>query len=160
MIRDTIAGLDRRLAALQARAAAREAARSAARRPAPLVAYLSASGGSAGTGSFVDAAIRAAGGRNAAAEAGLTGWGRSDPEFALRLAPDLLVTSFFRDGFASNANLGARHSAYRRLLESAPRIDIPSADWICAGPRLIVAAEAIADALDALPEAEAAGAGG
>ena len=143
-----IAALEDRIEALSQRAARR----AALRQGAPEVVYLSASGASAGSGTFIDAAIRIAGGRNAAAQAGLTGWGRSDAEFALRLSADLVVTGFFRDGFVGIANDGARHAAYRRLFEGAARLDLRSADLVCAGPRLIEAAEAIADALDRLTE--------
>jgi len=139
--RAEIADLDRRLAALEQRTAARGVV--------PRVVYLSASGGSAGVGTYVDAAITAAGGMNNAAQSGVVGWGRSDPELALTLEADIIVTSYFTDGFASTYNRAMRHAAYRRLLDRADRVDIPSADWPCAGPRLIDAAEAIADALDA-----------
>ena len=132
--------LDDRLADLERRTARRGAV--------PSVAYLSASGGSAGAGTYVDAAITAAGGRNAAAESGVAGWGRSDPELALTLEADIILTSYFTDGFAGTLSRATRHAAYRRLLGSAGRVDIPSADWPCAGPRLVNAAEAIADALD------------
>ncbi len=138
--RAEIADLDRRLAALAQRAAARDVV--------PRVVYLSASGGSAGAGTYVDATITAAGGLNNAAQSGVVGWGRSDPELALTLEADIIVTSYFTDGFAGTLNRATRHAAYRRLLDQAGRVDIPSADWPCAGPRLIDAAEAIADAID------------
>ncbi len=133
--------LDERLAALERRTARRGGM--------PGVAYLSASGGSAGAGTYVDAAITAAGGRNSAAQSGVSGWGRSDPELALTLEADIILTSYFTDGFAGTLSRATRHAAYRRLLDTASRVDIASADWPCAGPRLIDAAEAIADALDA-----------
>jgi iron complex transport system substrate-binding protein len=142
---------DAAMAALQDRIA-ELARRAALRGERPRIAYMSASGASAGTGTFIDAAIRLAGGRNAASEAGLTGWGRSDAEFALRLEAELVITGFFTDGFVGVANDGARHAAYRRLFEGAARLDLRSADLVCAGPRLVDAAEAIADALDALAE--------
>lgn len=138
---EAIARLDRRLEAL--------ARRSAVRGVSPRLAYLSASGGSAGAGTYVDAAIQAAGGRNSAAEAGVNGWGRSDPELALTLEADILLTSYFTDGFAGRLSRATRHTAYRHLLDHADRVDIASGDWPCAGPRLIDAAEAMADAIDA-----------
>jgi iron complex transport system substrate-binding protein len=137
---DVIADLDQRLAAL--------AGRTAARSRAPRIAYLSVSGGSAGDGTYVDAAITAAGGINAVAEQGATGWTRSDPEFALRLDVDIVLTSFFIDGYASTFNRASRHRVYRHLLEHPARADIPAGLWPCAGPRLIDAAEIIADAMD------------
>ena len=136
-----IVELDARLAALQARSRAREVR--------PRVLYLSASGGTAGAGTYIDAAIAAAGGVNVMAEAGVTGWPRSTPETLLDVEADILLTSFFRDGYSSTLNRGIHHAAYRHVLDGAYRVDIPAGDWPCAGPRLIGAAERIADALDA-----------
>lgn len=137
---EAIANLDTRLAALDDRTQARGIR--------PSVFYLNVSGGTAGSGTLVDAVIMAAGGHNAAAQAGATGWTPADPEWALRIAPDLVVTSYFRDGYPSINTIGARHSLFRALLDRTARIDVPSAYWSCAGPALIDAAEAIADALD------------
>ena len=111
----------------------------------PEILYLSASGGSAGAGTFVDAALRATGAINAV---DATGWTRSDPEHALGLRADIVVTSFFRDGFGGRMNRARHHSAYAHLLAAEPRIDIPSGDWPCASPYLIHAAERMADAAD------------
>lgn len=135
-----IADLDARLAGLEERSRARSVR--------PTVFYLNVSGGTAGSGTLVDAAIAAAGGRNAAAEAGAVGWTPADPEWALRVTPDLIVTSYFRDGYNSINQTGARHALFRDLLERTPHIDVPSANWSCAGPALIHAAETIADVLD------------
>ena len=135
-----VSSLDGRIRLLGERAAVRSAD--------PGIVYLSSSGGSAGAGTYVDAAIRAAGGRNVVADAGAVGWTRGDPEFALTLEADIVLTSYFVDGYASTFNRGARHAGYDRLIERAERHDITSGDWPCAGPRLIDAAEAIADILD------------
>ena len=137
---EAVQTLNGRLADLQRRTDRRGAA--------PSVAYLSASGATAGGGTFVDAAITAAGGLNSAAQSGVNGWGRSDPELALTLEADIILTSYFTDGFTGTLSRATRHAAYRRLLDGAWRVDIASADWPCAGPRLIDAAEAIAEALD------------
>ncbi len=134
--------LDARLAALEARAALRGWS--------PSVFYLSVTGGTAGAGTLIDAAIEAAGGRNAASEAGAVGWTQSDAEWALRVEPDLVVTSYFTAGYRTANNTGQRHSAFRRLVDTHASIEVPGALWSCAGPGLIEAAEQIADALDAL----------
>ena len=126
----------------------RLSARAAERSHSPSVYYLSVTGGAAGAGTLVDEAIRMAGGRNAAAEAGAVGWQPADAEWALRVHPDLVITSYFTDGYATRSDLGARHSAFRRLLNAAPHLEIPSSAWSCAGPGLLDAAEAIADRLD------------
>ncbi len=117
------------------------------------VFYLSSSGGSAGAGTYVDAAIVAAGGVNLMAARGGQSWTRSDPELVLDLSADLVVTSFFADGYHGRLNRARYHAAYDDLRNAETRIEIPSGDWPCAGPRLIDAAEAIADALDALEQA-------
>lgn len=139
--------LDSRLAALSDRAAARGWS--------PSVFYLSVSGGTAGEGTLIDAAIQAAGGRNAATEAGASGWTQSDAEWALRVDPDLVVTSYFTAAYRTANNIGQRHAAFRRLVAEHATVEIPGALWSCAGPGLIEAAERIADALDELrPEDE------
>ncbi len=135
-----IADLDARLAALSARTAARPRA--------PRILYLNVSGGSAGAGTYVDAAIRSAGGVNVMAEVGLSGWTRSDPEVLLHVEADILLTSFFTDGYDSTSNHARYHAAYRHVLDGPLRVDLPAGDWPCAGPRLIDAAEAIAAAID------------
>jgi len=136
-----IAEIDQRLARLAERAAERPRQ--------PRLLYLSVSGGSAGAGTYVDAAINAAGGINVMAGRGAAGWTRSDPELALGLQADIVLTSFFADGYASTFNRARRHTAYRRLLDHPDRAEIPAGVWPCASPRLIDAAELIADAIDA-----------
>ncbi|MBO6796486.1 ABC transporter substrate-binding protein [Maricaulis sp.] len=144
---DLVAQADEQIATLDTRLAELEA-RSVQRRDETRVFYLSSSGGSAGVGTYVDAAITAAGGINLMTERGGRSWTRSDPELVLGLAADLVVTSFFADGYHGRLNRARYHAAYDDLLEAGTRIEIPSGDWPCAGPRLIHAAEAIADALD------------
>lgn len=137
-----IAQLDRRLSALAARAENRTTR--------PRVFYLSSSGGSAGIGTYVDAAITAAGGENLMTMSGASGWTRSDPELVLGLSTDLVVTSFFDNGYHGRLNRARYHAAYRHVLDAEARVEIPSGFWPCAGPHLIDAAERIADALDML----------
>lgn len=135
-----IGQLDQRLAELARRAEARGTV--------PRVLYLSASGASAGSGTYINAAITAAGGRNVMADAGVQGWTRSDPELFLTIEADIVLTSFFTDGFLSTSNHARHHAAYRRVLEGAVRADIPAGHWPCAGPHLIDAAERIAGVID------------
>lgn len=134
------AELEKRLSALKIRADQREIK--------PKVLYLARSGGSAGTGTLVDAAIRAAGGENIITQ---HGWQTPDPEAILGFSPDLIITSYFTNGYESvNAAL-LRHSVVRRHVAKFPQVDIDGGLWPCAGPDLIVAAELIADGLDTLP---------
>lgn len=135
-----IASLDHRLAALSER--------SAERAERPRVLYLSASGGTAGGGTYIDAAIEAAGGINVIAEKGVTGWPPGDPETVLAVEADIVLTSFFTDGYEGMLSRASRHSAYRRVMGRGMTEVIPASDWPCAGPRLIDAAERIADIID------------
>ncbi|MCW5725779.1 MAG: ABC transporter substrate-binding protein [Maricaulaceae bacterium] len=134
------ANIAARLSALSERAEAR------GRRPS--VFYLSASGGTAGSGTAVDAVLAAAGAENAAAAAGARGWTRAEPEWVVRITPGLVVKSYFNEGARRVQNMGERHAVFRRLLRENPSVEVPGALWPCAGPGLVEAAEIVADALD------------
>ncbi|MBL4869713.1 MAG: ABC transporter substrate-binding protein, partial [Robiginitomaculum sp.] len=67
-------------------------------RGTPKVLYLSSSGATAGPNTYVDEVISAAGGINIITK---TGWHTPDPENLVTLKPDLIVTSFFKDSYAS-----------------------------------------------------------
>lgn len=134
------ADITARLAALQARADKRG--------KTPKVLYMSRSGGSAGPETFIDEAIKVAGGVNVL-EA--PGWQTPDPEFVLGLDPDIIVTSFYAQGYESVQAKGQRHKIMARYIAARPTVDVPGSLWPCAGPGLIDAAEIIADGLDRLP---------
>jgi iron complex transport system substrate-binding protein len=113
----------------------------------PNVLYLSRAGGTAGPGTYVDEAITAAGGLNMIKTGG---WFTPDPETLVSLAPDLIVTSFFEQGYESiNAN-GMTHSLMRDKLKTTPNVNVPGALWPCPGPGLNDATALIADAIDGL----------
>lgn len=107
---------------------------------APRILYLSRGGGSAGAGTYVDAAIRAAGGVNAAQG---TGWHTPSVEAVLQLDPDIVLTSFFGSDYHGANDRAVRHGALRRFIEGRPRIDVPGKLWPCAGPGLIEATQLI-----------------
>lgn len=134
-----IKDLNMRLAALTRQAAARPSV--------PKVLYLSRAGGTAGTGTYVDAAITAAGGQNVVTG---PGWHTLSPENIIALAPDVILTSFFKDGYESINADGLRHKVLGAFMQSRPRANIPGALWPCAGPGLIEAAEQIAGVLDGI----------
>ena len=131
---------DRRLKALNHRAKARGVK--------PKILYLSRSGGSAGMGTLVDAAITAAGGVNAV---DAQGWFTPDPEHILAYEPDLIITSYFKNGYESVQSTAVRHKVVQRFIARHPSIEIDGNLWPCAGPGLIEAAELISDAIDKLP---------
>ena len=119
----------------------------------PKVLYLARSGGSAGTGTLVDAVIKAAGGENALADKGLalSGWVSPDPEILLGVKPDLIITSYFKQGYESVNAAAMRNKTLSAYIQSFPSVHIDGALWPCAGPGLIEAAEILADAMDKLP---------
>ena len=114
----------------------------------PKILYLSRSGGSAGTGTLVDAAITAAGGVNAVKA---QGWFTPDPEHIVAYEPDLIITSYFKNGYESVQSTAVRHKVVQRFIARHPSIEIDGNLWPCAGPGLIEAAELISDAIDKLP---------
>ena len=108
------------------------------------VLYLSRAGGTAGPGTYVDEAIRLAGGTNLVTE---PGWFSPDPEWIVSQTPDVVLTSFFDAYESVNAPL-ARNRAVRTWMEGRERIDIPGRLWPCAGPGLEEAVRIIADGLE------------
>ncbi len=114
----------------------------------PKILYLSRSGGSAGTGTLVDTAISAAGGINVAKA---QGWFTPDPEQIIAYEPDLIITSYFKNGYESVQSTAVRNKVVQRYIARYPSIEIDGKFWPCAGPGLIEAAEQIAEAIDKLP---------
>ena len=114
----------------------------------PKVLYLSRSGGSAGKNTFVDAAITAAGGVNIAEN---VGWFTPDPEHIIAYKPDLIITSYFKNGYESVQSTAVRNKAVQRFIAKHPSVEIQGNLWPCAGPDLIDAAELISEAIDNLP---------
>ncbi|MBL1431698.1 MAG: ABC transporter substrate-binding protein [Robiginitomaculum sp.] len=121
------------------------------RREQPKVLYLTPTLGTAGSGTFIDAAIIAAGARNFATELGIENWGRVPLELLATQQPDLIVSSFFRDGSPSVLQFRANHSILKGLQQKVPQKHISGGLWVCGGPLLITAAEQIAAALDQWP---------
>ena len=118
------------------------------RKVTPKVLYLSRSGGSAGKNTFVDAAITAAGGVNVVENAG---WFTPDPEHIISYKPDLIITSYFKNGYESVQSTAMRHKSVQRFIAKHPSVEIDGQLWPCAGPGLIDAAELISEAIDKLP---------
>lgn len=110
----------------------------------PTIFYLSASGGTAGPGTFVDAAIRAAGGINIITT---QGWHTPSIESLVGLNPDLIITSFFKDSYASVNEAGLRNKVLQDKIKSIPQVNVPGKLWPCAGPGLYEATRIIAGAL-------------
>ncbi len=111
---------------------------------APMALYVSPGGGGAGAETYVDEVLRLAGFRNLQAELGYTGWQRVPLEDLVRRPPDVFVMSFFETSDPSLLDGFARHPLFRRMLNETPRIAVPAAAWVCAGPYMLDAAELLA----------------
>jgi len=119
------------VAAMEARLAAVDA-RVAALGPRPAALYLTPAGVTTGEGGFLDMLIRRAGFTNAAAEAGLAGWGTVPLEELVLAPPGQLVTAFFETGATRTATWSpGRHPRIRRLLAETPAIALPSSTVTC-----------------------------
>ncbi len=112
------------------------------------VLYLTPTLGTAGKGTFIDAAIHVAGGINVAGEMGITGWGQIPVERLAHVKVDLLLTSFFTDGPPSVHQFRVHHPLVQNLRNAVMEQNISGRLWICAGPNLIHAARQIADGLE------------
>lgn len=135
------ADLDRRLAAVRARW-----------RDVPLAArpralYLTPSGTTSGSGTFVDAVLVAAGLRNMGATNGRKGWYSLDLEQLVSDPPDLIVASFY-DNAASEVHHWniARHGVVKTLFASRPVVFVPSRLLACSAWIFVDAIELIATA--------------
>ena len=150
----------RQTAAMIGRAAAGEATVSAAERRMRSLAgvghgrralYLRPSGGTAGSGTYVDDVMRLLGLRNLASEQGIAGWGGYPLERLVQHPPDLFLLGYFdADPLLARAAYG-RHPILRELLARIPGIQVPGSLWGCGGLELVAAAESIAGQLDRLP---------
>lgn len=114
----------------------------------PQVLYLSRAGGTAGPGTYVNAAIEAAGGLNIIKT---QGWHTPDPEMLAGLTPDLIITSFFDQGYESINSTGVRHRLVQDKLNKTPHVNVPGGLWPCAGPGLSTATQIITNAINELP---------
>ncbi len=111
------------------------------------ILYLSTSGGTAGPGTYVDAAIKRAGGHNIVTT---QGWHTPDIETLVGLEPDLIITSFFKDGYASVNQTGLRNKVLQNKLKTTPHVNVPGKLWPCAGPGLYEVTSIIAHAIEGL----------
>lgn len=126
--------LDQRLARL--------AAASIVERP---VMYMSAGGAVAGSGTMMDAAIRAAGGRNLHTEAG---WSVLPLERLIETPPALIALGFFDHGRTQmNAWAPGRNAVLQRALAQAETVRLPLAPIACEAWYSVEAAERLSEAL-------------
>ena len=113
--------------------------------------YMTPSGFTAGTGTFVDGIIKLAGFDTVADDAGIRSWTPLPLEKMLLSPPDFIVASFFGDAdvLVSYWSSG-RHGVNARMMANLPTIHIPSHYLSCSGAFTVNAAEYIRAEADKL----------
>ena len=87
-----------------------------------------------------------AGWRNLSADHGIRGYGEIDLETLLLAQPQQLFSSAYAPGTDSLAQRQMHHPALNWILRGRPIINIPYKYWICGGPMIADAVEALAQA--------------
>jgi len=106
--------------------------------------YMTPSGFTAGTGTFVDGIIKVAGFDTVAEDAGIRSWAPLPLEKMVLSPPDFIVASFFGDAdvLVSYWSSG-RHGVAERMMAGLPTLHIPSHYLSCSGAFTVDAAEYI-----------------
>jgi iron complex transport system substrate-binding protein len=103
-------------------------------------------GYTSGSGTLQDEALRLAGWRNVAAEAGIEGFGVIGVEQLLHSRPQQLFTSSYAPGTESRAQQLLHHPALARATGDRAPVEIDYRLWICGGPMIAEAIEQLAAA--------------
>lgn len=113
--------------------------------------YLTPSGYTAGSGTFVDTIIRMAGFQTYASKHDLKGWLTLPVELIVMDPPDIVITSFYDTNLVSQSNWShARHDRIKGMLTSIPSIDLPGSMLACGGLFFVEAVKAIRAQADTL----------
>jgi iron complex transport system substrate-binding protein len=120
----------------------------AERNPTPPALFYQPRGYTSGTETLQNEALRLAGWRNISAGLGIRGYGTIDLESLLLAEPAQIFTSAYAPGTASLAQRRMQHPALQRITANRPIIDIAYKYWICGGPMIADAVEALAEAHD------------
>lgn len=112
-------------------------------------AYMTPSGITAGTGTYVNDIIKLAGFETIAEEAGISSWVILPLEKLALNPPDFVVASFFGDPDVHVSHWSSgRHGVYKKLMGDLPVIDVPSRYLSCSGAFAVDAAEFIRQEAD------------
>jgi iron complex transport system substrate-binding protein len=111
--------------------------------PRPGALFYQPRGYTSGRETLQDEALRLAGWRNLAAEQGIKGYAQVDLERLLRWQPQRIFTSTYDGSGDSLAERQLAHPVLVRLLAGRPLEPIPYKYWICPGPMLAEAVDAL-----------------
>jgi iron complex transport system substrate-binding protein len=111
----------------------------------PKALFYQPRGYTSAAGTLQDEAMKLAGWRNPATEAGLNGYVIAPLEQVLHWQPQLLITSTYGKSAQSRAQQLAQHPALSRMMKNRLRAEIPYKYWICPGPMLAEAVSQLRD---------------
>lgn len=114
--------------------------------PRPAAVIYQIGGSVSGPGSLADAALAAAGFRNAATAYRLTRGGQVPLELLLADPPDLLVLSSASGEYRTVLADNLRHPAIAILRREHASIELPWRHWLCGTPHIVEAVEKLAAA--------------
>ncbi len=103
-------------------------------------------GYTSGRHTLQDEALRLAGWDNVATDAGIEGYSHIGLEELLIAQPEQIFTSSYAPGTSSMAQRQLQHPVIRRLTQKRPMVEIDYRLWICDGPMIADAVEALAAA--------------
>lgn len=106
----------------------------------PSIIYYRPDGGGAGTGTFVDISLKAAGFHNLQAVWGPPQWGGIPAERVLRHPPDAFAVSYF-DTSNNGTSILRRNPLLWGQARTRPIIHVPGKYWNCGSPLLVDAVE-------------------
>ena len=109
----------------------------------PTAIYYRPDGGGAGSGSFVDAALTAAGFRNLQAEWGPPLWSGIPVERVVRHPPDVFAVSYF-DTNRNGSSVLRRNPVLWGKARTRPVVNIHGKYWNCGSPLMVEAVEQLA----------------
>jgi iron complex transport system substrate-binding protein len=103
-------------------------------------------GYTSGSNTLQDEALRIAGWENVSANVGIEGYRQIGLEKLLLAQPEQIFTSSYAPGTSSMAQRKLQHPVLRRLTDNRPMVEIDYRLWICDGPMIAEAIEALAAA--------------
>ncbi len=112
----------------------------------PSALFYQPRGYTSGSGTLQHEALILSGWQNLSAEHGIRGYGAIDLETLLLAKPQQLFSSSYAPGTNSLAQRRMRHPALQWITQGKPIIDIAYKYWICGGPMIADAVEALAKA--------------
>ena len=103
-------------------------------------------GYTSGKNTLQDEALRIAGWDNVATTVGINGYSQIGLEQLLMAQPEQIFTSSYAPGTSSLAQRQLQHPVLRKLTDNRPKVEIDYRLWMCDGPMIADAIEALAAA--------------